>query len=449
MSPSALPRATKIVATIGTASGTPEALRELLAAGVNVFRLNFSHGTQGEQAERISAIRALEEETGHPVCILADLQGPKHRVGPVEEGVVLAAGDSFVFDRSTDIGNSSRVGLPHPEIFAALQPGARLLIDDGKLVLRVTSIGDDSFTTMVEVGGPLSSRKGVNLPDLVLESPPLTEKDKSDLAFALDCGVDWVALSFVQRARDVIEAKAAIDGRAALMSKIEKPAALAELSDIVTASDGVMVARGDLGVELPPEDVPGWQKRIVAECRMVGKPVVVATQMLESMITNPTPTRAEASDVAGAVFDGADAVMLSGETAVGKYPVETVQMMGRIIAAAEGHHGPPGKCATEAADRAEPVSRRRPCHRVACRNGRCRSHRGLLDLGQHGGAHRARASQNPLPCALPLSKCGAGWPFCGERRQPEAQSPRISKLPSPRVWQRSATAALPLPVRMW
>ncbi|MEC8366381.1 MAG: pyruvate kinase, partial [Pseudomonadota bacterium] len=337
MSPSALPRATKIVATIGTDSGTPEALRALLEAGVNVFRLNFSHGTQGEQAERIRAIRALEEEAGQPVCILADLQGPKHRVGPVEDGVVLAAGDSFVFDRSSDIGNSSRVGLPHPEIFAALQPGARLLIDDGKLVLRVKSIGADSFTTTVEVGGPLSSRKGVNLPDLVLDSPPLTEKDRSDLAFALDCGVDWVALSFVQRAHDVIEAKAAIAGRAALMSKIEKPAALAELSDIVTASDGVMVARGDLGVELPPEDVPGWQKRIVAECRMVGKPVVVATQMLESMITNPTPTRAEASDVAGAVFDGADAVMLSGETAVGKYPVETVQMMGRIIAAAEGH----------------------------------------------------------------------------------------------------------------
>ena len=337
MSPSALPRATKIVATIGTNSGTPEALRALLEAGVNVFRLNFSHGTQGEQAERIRAIRALEEEAGQPVCILADLQGPKHRVGPVEDGVVLAAGDSLVFDRSSDVGNASRVGLPHPEIFAALQPGARLLIDDGKLVLRVKSIGDDSFTTTVEVGGPLSSRKGVNLPDLVLDSPPLTEKDRSDLAFALDCGVDWVALSFVQRARDVIEAKAAIDGRAALMSKIEKPAALAELSDIVTASDGVMVARGDLGVELPPEDVPGWQKRIVAECRMVGKPVVVATQMLESMITNPTPTRAEASDVAGAVFDGADAVMLSGETAVGKYPVETVQMMGRIIAAAEGH----------------------------------------------------------------------------------------------------------------
>ena len=337
MSPTAPPRATKIVATIGTASGTPEALRELVSAGVNVFRLNFSHGTQAEQAERIRAIRALEEETGQPTCILADMQGPKHRVGVVEDGVVLKAGDRFVFDRSDAIGTASRVGLPHPEIFDALQPGARLLIDDGKLVLRVTDIGNDSFATEVEVGGPLSSRKGVNLPDLILSSPPLTEKDKSDLAFALDCGVDWVALSFVQRASDVIEAKAAIDGRAALMSKIEKPAALAELSDIVAASDGIMVARGDLGVELPPEQVPGWQKQIIAECRMIGKPVVVATQMLESMINSPTPTRAEASDVAGAVFDGADAVMLSGETAVGSYPVETVTMMARIITAAETH----------------------------------------------------------------------------------------------------------------
>lgn len=337
MSSSAPLRATKIVATIGTASGTPDVLRQLMAAGVNVFRLNFSHGTQAEQAERVRAIRALEEETGQPTCILADLQGPKHRVGVVEDGVVLRTGDSFTFDRSDEIGTASRVGLPHPEIFAALKPGARLLIDDGKLVLRVTGIGNDSFTTEVEVGGPLSSRKGVNLPDLILDSPPLTEKDKSDLAFALECGVDWVALSFVQRARDVIEAKAAIDGRAVLMSKIEKPAALAELSDIVAASDGIMVARGDLGVELPPEEVPGWQKRIIAECRMIGKPVVVATQMLESMINSPTPTRAEASDVAGAVFDGADAVMLSAESAIGAYPVESVEMMARVIGAAETH----------------------------------------------------------------------------------------------------------------
>jgi len=332
-----MPRATKIVATIGTTSSTPDQLRRLADAGVNVFRLNFSHGTHEEQAARIRAIRALEDDTGRPSCILADLQGPKHRIGIVEEGVVLEEGASFTIDSAPEPGTAERVCLPHPEIFAALQPGARLLIDDGRLVLRVTGIGDDSFETVVEVGGPLSSRKGVNLPDLVLDSPPLTDKDHADLAFALDHGVDWVALSFVQRASDIIDAKAAIDGRAALMAKIEKPAALAELSDIVSASDGIMVARGDLGVELPPESVPGWQKKIIDECRLVGKPVVVATQMLESMISSPTPTRAEASDVAGAVFDGADAVMLSAETAVGHYPVEAVRMMSRIVMAAEAH----------------------------------------------------------------------------------------------------------------
>ena len=337
MSPSATQRATKIVATIGTKSGTPDMLRALAEAGVNVFRLNFSHGTQAEHATRIRAIRDLEEATGHPSCILADLQGPKHRIGEVAEGVVLAVGDSFVFDKSMATGDAGRVGLPHPEIFAALTPGARLLIDDGKLVLRVTAIDNDSFTTVVEVGGALSSRKGVNLPDMVIASPPLTDKDHDDLAFALAQGVDWVALSFVQRASDILDVKARIDGRAALMAKIEKPAALAELSDIIAASDGIMVARGDLGVEMPPEDVPGLQKQIIAECRMVGKPVVVATQMLESMITSPTPTRAEASDVAGAVFDGADAVMLSAETAVGTFPVESVQIMARIVVAAERH----------------------------------------------------------------------------------------------------------------
>ena len=337
MSPSAVQRATKIVATIGSDSGTPEMLRALAEAGVNVFRLNFSHGTQAEHAARIRAIRDLENRTGRPTCILADLQGPKHRIGEVAEGVVLTVGESFIFDSATTMGDAGRVGLPHPEIFAALKPGARLLIDDGKLVLRVTAIDNDSFTTTVEVGGPLSSRKGVNLPDMVIDSPPLTDKDHDDLAFALDHGVDWVALSFVQRASDILDVKARIGGRAALMAKIEKPAALAELSDIIAASDGIMVARGDLGVELPPEEVPGWQKKIIAECRMVGKPVVVATQMLESMITSPTPTRAEASDVAGAVFDGADAVMLSAETAVGRFPVESVEIMSRIVAAAELH----------------------------------------------------------------------------------------------------------------
>ncbi len=304
---------------------------------MNVFRLNFSHGTQAEHAARIRAIRDLEDITDRPTCILADLQGPKHRIGEVAEGVVLTAGEPFILDSSTTVGDAGRAGLPHPEIFAALKPGARLLIDDGKLVLRVTAIDDDSFTTTVEVGGPLSSRKGVNLPDMVIDSPPLTDKDHDDLAFALDHGVDWVALSFVQRASDILDVKARIGGRAALMAKIEKPAALSELSDIIAASDGIMVARGDLGVELPPEQVPGWQKKIIAECRMVGKPVVVATQMLESMITSPTPTRAEASDVAGGVFDGADAVMLSAETALGRFPVESVEIMSRIVAAAERH----------------------------------------------------------------------------------------------------------------
>lgn len=337
MTSSSFTRFTKIVATLGGASSSPEMLEKLTDAGVNVFRLNFSHGTQEEQGERIRAIRDLEARTGKPTCILADLQGPKHRVGVVADGTVLEVGQTLRFDQSSEEGNAERVGLPHPEIFAALQPGARILVDDGRLVMRVTRIASDSFDTTVEVGGVLSSRKGVNLPDLVLDSPPLTEKDHADLAYALDAGVDWVALSFVQRASDILDAKAVIGNRAALMAKIEKPAALAELSDIVTAADGIMVARGDLGVELPPEDVPGWQKKIVAECRLVGKPVVVATQMLESMITSPTPTRAEASDVAGAVFDGADSVMLSAETAVGSFPVEAVTMMARIVTAAEGH----------------------------------------------------------------------------------------------------------------
>jgi pyruvate kinase len=235
------------------------------------------------------------------------------------------------------MGNASIVGLPHAEIFKAMYPGARLLMDDGKLVFKVVSVDTQSFDAEVVVGGPLKSRKGVNLPDIILDTTPLTEKDLADLAYALEKGVDWVALSFVQRASDVIAARTIVGKQAALMSKIEKPAALNDLDDIIAASDGVMVARGDLGVELPPEQVPGWQKTIISKCRMVGKPVVVATQMLESMIEAPTPTRAEASDVAGAVFDGADAVMLSAETAAGHYPVESVEFMARIVSSAEAH----------------------------------------------------------------------------------------------------------------
>ena len=294
-------RATKIVATLGDASSSPDMLGKLVTAGVNVFRLNFSHGTREEQGSRIDAIRALEAKTGTPCCILADLQGPKFRVGKVADETIVKNGDRITFDLNTDMGNASTVGLPHAEIFKAVHPGARLLMDDGKLVFKVVLVDTQSFAAEVVVGGPLKRRKGVNLPDIILDTTPLTEKDLADLAYALEKGVDWVALSFVQRASDVVVARTIVGKQAALMSKIEKPAALNDLDDIIAASDGVMVARGDLGVELPPEQVPGWQKTIISKCRMVGKPVVVATQMLESMIEAPTPTRAEASDVAGAV----------------------------------------------------------------------------------------------------------------------------------------------------
>ena len=330
-------RSTKIVATLGNVSSSLEMLTSLIAAGVNVFRLNFSHGTREEQGLRIDSLRALEAETGVPICILADLQGPKFRVGEIAEGTIVRADERITFDLNTKKGNAKIVGLPHEEIFKAIYPGARLLMDDGKLVFRVVSVNAKKFVADVLVGGPLKSRKGVNLPDLTLDTTPLTPKDLDDLNYALDKGVDWVALSFVQRASDVIAARTIVGKRAVLMSKIEKPAALNELSDIISASDGIMVARGDLGVELPPEHLPGWQKTIISKCRLVGKPVVVATQMLESMIEAPAPTRAEASDVAGAVFDGADAVMLSAETAAGQYPVESVEFMARIVSSAEAH----------------------------------------------------------------------------------------------------------------
>ncbi|MGB2069961.1 MAG: pyruvate kinase, partial [Candidatus Puniceispirillaceae bacterium] len=257
-------RATKILATVGSACESADGLAALLDAGVNVFRLNFSHGTQAEHGARIKAIRALEADRQQPSCILADLQGPKHRVGEVAAGTIVEVGDTVTFDQQDGIGSSTRLGLPHPEIFAAIIPGARLLMDDGKLAFRVTTIRDDSFDAEVLTGGPVKSRKGVNLPDILLDTRPLTEKDIADLEFALEQGVDWVALSFVQRASDIIDARRIIGKRAGLMAKIEKPSALSGLDDIIAASDGIMVARGDLGVELPPEMVPGWQKKIVA-----------------------------------------------------------------------------------------------------------------------------------------------------------------------------------------
>ncbi len=345
-------RRTKIIATIGPASSTPEILARLFQAGADVFRLNFSHGTHEDHAARIHAIRALEEECGRPIGILADVQGPKLRVGRFGGGRVhLQTGQEFRLDLNPTPGNSRRVELPHPEIIEAAQIGAMLLLDDGKLRLRVTHKRDDHLETEIVVGGPLSDRKGVNVPDIVLPIPALTAKDRADLAFALDHGADCIGLSFVQRPEDVEEARAIANGRAWIMTKLEKPQALDNLDAILALSDAVMVARGDLGVELPPEEVPLAQKRIVRAARALGRPVVVATQMLESMINAPAPTRAEASDVATAVFEGADAVMLSAETAAGQYPFEAVNIMDRIVARVERD---PGWRATTEAERPAP-----------------------------------------------------------------------------------------------
>ncbi len=333
-------RRTKIVATLGPASSTPEVIARLFHAGADVFRLNFSHGTHEDHAARIATIRDLEERSGRPIGILADVQGPKLRVGRFGGGRVhLQTGQGFRLDLNPTPGDARRVNLPHPEIIEAASIGSSLLLDDGKLRLRVARKRHDALECDVVVGGPLSDRKGVNVPDVALPIPALTAKDRTDLAFALAHGVDYIGLSFVQRPEDVAEARALVAGRAWIMVKLEKPQALDNLDAILALADTVMVARGDLGVELPPEEVPLAQKRIVREARRLGKPVVVATQMLESMIAAPAPTRAEASDVATAVFDGADAVMLSAETAAGQFPYEAVNMMDRIVARVEQDPG--------------------------------------------------------------------------------------------------------------
>lgn len=325
-------RNAKIVATLGPASSDPQTVRQLFLAGVDVFRLNFSHGSHDDHRAHFNVLRELEQETGRPIAILADLQGPKLRVGVFAQGPVqLAQGAAFRLDLDSAPGTAERVGLPHPEIFAALVPGADLLLDDGKLRLVVESCGPDFANTRVAVGGRLSERKGVNVPGVVLPITALTAKDRRDLDLALELGADWIALSFVQRPEDVSEARALVGDRAAIVSKLEKPSAIEQLDAIVALSDAIMVARGDLGVEMPAERVPAIQKRIVRSCRRLGKPVIVATQMLESMVDSPVPTRAEASDVATAIYDGADAVMLSAESASGKHPLEAVKMMNRIL----------------------------------------------------------------------------------------------------------------------
>jgi pyruvate kinase len=329
-------RLAKVVATLGPASSTLARIEELFLAGVDVFRLNFSHGSFEDHRARYEAIREVGQKHGRPIAIMQDLQGPKLRLGTFADGAVeLQTGARIRLDMDKAPGDLKRVCLPHPEIFAAIQDGTELLIDDGKVRIRVEKHGPDFAEAVAVVGGVISNRKGVNVPNAVLPIAALTAKDRADLIFGLELGVDWVALSFVQRPEDVLEARTLIGDRAGILSKLEKPAAIDHLEAIVDVSDAIMVARGDLGVEMPPEDVPSIQRQIVRVCRKAGKPVVVATQMLESMIKAPTPTRAEASDVATAVYEGADAVMLSAETAAGDFPLEAVSIMSRIISKVE------------------------------------------------------------------------------------------------------------------
>lgn len=329
-------RNTKIVATLGPASSDPAMIRQLFDAGVDVFRLNFSHGTHADHKLRFDAIRQIEADVGRPLGILMDLQGPKLRLGKIVDGkLALTTGQKIRLDLDPTPGDINRVPLLHPEIFAAIRPGDDLLIDDGKVRLRVLSCTKEHAEVQALNAGVISDRKGVNVPGAILPMSAMTAKDREDLDFGLSIGVDWIALSFVQRPEDIIELREIVGNRAWIMAKLEKPSAIDSLEAIVASSDGVMVARGDLGVELPPEEVPVLQKRIVRACREAGKPVIVATQMLESMITSPVPTRAEVSDVATAVYDGVDAVMLSAESASGAYPIEAVTMMDRILLSTE------------------------------------------------------------------------------------------------------------------
>ena len=333
-------RKVKILATIGPASSDPDVLRALFRAGADAFRFNMSHGEHPMHAANFATVRSLEKEFGRPIAILCDLQGPKLRVGAFAEGkAVIAHGARFTLDRDETPGDATRVCLPHPELFAALSEGQRLLINDGKIRLRVKQVLPDVVHCVAEVGGVISDRKGVNVPDAEIPIPALTAKDRRDLDFAMEHGADWIGLSFVQRPEDVVEAKALMQGRGFLCAKIEKPQAIKRLDEIIAVADGIMVARGDLGVELNPEEVPPLQKKIVNASRLTGKPVIVATQMLESMIESPTPTRAEVSDVANAVYDGADAVMLSAETAAGQWPEEAVLMMDSIARHVEADEG--------------------------------------------------------------------------------------------------------------
>ncbi len=324
-------RHTKIVATIGPATSSKDQIKALAQAGVNMFRLNFSHGTHDDHRVVAARIREVEEEIGRVLAIMADLQGPKLRIGKFKDGrIELKPDQMFRFDLDQAPGDETRVNLPHPEIMKVLEKDSLIFLDDGNVRARITKKGKDYVEAVIRAGSHLSDKKGLNVPGVLIPIPALTDKDKKDLAAALEMDIDWVAQSFVQTPEDVAEARKLIGARAALLVKLEKPLAIARLDEILALADGVMLARGDLGVEIPPEDVPSVQKRVVRAARDLGKPVIVATQMLESMVENARPTRAEASDVATAVYDGADAVMLSAETATGAYPLRAVEIMDKI-----------------------------------------------------------------------------------------------------------------------
>ncbi|MDD1523014.1 MULTISPECIES: pyruvate kinase [Bradyrhizobium] len=397
-------RRAKIVATVGPACCEPEMLRTLFEAGVDTFRLNFSHGAREDHARVHVAIRALEAEMGRPIGILLDLQGPKIRIGTLRDGSLTVAPGETVRFVQEGAGDRDAIPLPHPEVFLAAAPGHDLLIDDGRLCVRVKTLLRDSLEAEVIVGGKISNHKGVNLPGTILDLSPLTRKHRADLEFGLRLGVDWVALSFVQRPGDLIEARGLIGDRAGLVAKFEKPAALDRIDDIISLSDAVMVARGDLGVEIPHEDVPGRQKELVRACRLAVKPVIVATQMLDSMVSSPTPTRAEASDVATAIYDGADAVMLSAESAVGRYPREAVEMMDRIIRSTERH-----KMYRSIVDALRPDEEQTPPHAVATAAAGLASaiHAAAIVVYTSGGTTAARIARRrpdvPLLAVTPSS----------------------------------------------
>ena len=416
-------RFAKIIATLGPATSTPVMIRSLFVAGVDVFRLNFSHGDHDGHRRCFEAIREVESETGRPIGVLLDLQGPKLRVGEFAGGsAMLEEGSAFALDLDPAPGGPERAALPHPEVFTALKPGTALLVNDGKIRLEVETCGANFAGARVKIGGEISDHKGVNIPDVVLPISPLTDKDREDLALGLELGVDWVAASFIQRPQDLTMLREAIGGRAGLVAKLEKPGAVERLEEIVERSDAIMVARGDLGVELPPEDVPSVSRRIVRACRNAGKPVIVATQMLESMVSSPVPTRAEASDVATAVYDGADAVMLSGETAVGDYPAETVDIMHRIIARVE--RDPHYREQIDATLRPpKPTAGGRDLRRDAPHRpdslGSRRGHLHQLRLQQPARGPRAAVLAHPEPDPAPEhrapARAGMGHPLRAER----------------------------------